>query len=82
MKSLPGGGIICGDVVILFCGFQDGGADACDKLVTIGDYAVFRILAMAVDRGLHVETDTDEEDQAGKCLGKQLVGPRLNVEWR
>ena len=82
MKSLPCGGVICGDVVILFCGLENGGTDPGNKLMSAGDDAIFRVFAMPADRGLHVESDTDEEDQAGECLGKQLVRPRLNVEWR
>ena len=82
VQSFPGGGVISGDVIILFCGFEYGGTDTGDKLMSAGDDAIFRILAMTANRGLHVETNTDDEDQAGECLGKQLVRPRLNVEWR
>ena len=81
MKTLPGGGVVGGDVVIFFCGLKNGGANAGKKLLSAGDDTIFRIFVMPPDGGLHIEADTHDEDQAGSCLGKKPVRPRLDIEW-
>lgn len=81
MNPLPRRGVVGGDVIILFRRLKDSGTNAGEKLVSAGDDAVFRILAMPADRSLHIEADAHNEDETGERLHQQPVRPRLDVEW-
>lgn len=63
VQTLPTGGVVGRDVVVLFGWLQDGGMDTCGELMRIGDDAIFTVLAMTADGRLHIQADTNDEQQ-------------------
>jgi hypothetical protein len=64
MEPVPPRGVVGGKVVVFFSRFKDRGVNALNELPSIGDNAIFDILAMTADRSLRVEADADQEEQA------------------